>query len=150
MMNVTITQAGIEDIEKLVPVFDQYRVFYGCVSDINGARVFLRERFLNLQSIIFMATNSDGVCVGFTQLYPSFSSVSMKKVYILNDLFVLKEYRHFHIATMLIDAAKNVARTFNAVRVTLTTEVTNKEAQSLYEKTGFTFDIENKVYHWFL
>jgi len=36
--------------------------------------------------------------MGFAQLYPSFSSVSMKRLWILNDLFVSSEARGKYIS----------------------------------------------------
>jgi hypothetical protein len=86
--NIQVRQASVTDLEALVPLFDGYRQFYGKPSDIPLARAFLLERFEHNQSVIFIATQPDGSAVGFTQLYPSFSSVSAARTFLLNDLFV--------------------------------------------------------------
>lgn len=45
MSNITIRQAVLSDLEALVPLFDDYRQFYGRPSDIFAAREFLLARF---------------------------------------------------------------------------------------------------------
>ena len=82
-----IVQATIENVKDLAPLFDGYRVFYKQPSDLEKATEFLTQRFQKNDSVIFMAFEGASA-LGFTQLYPSFSSVSMQRTYILNDLFV--------------------------------------------------------------
>jgi len=72
---------------KIVGLIDAYRQFYKQSSDVASAYEFLKERFSHGESVIFLAFEGDQA-LGFTQLYPSFSSVSMARVFILNDLFV--------------------------------------------------------------
>jgi hypothetical protein len=71
-----IQKATISDLESLTVLFDLYRVFYEQTSDLEGAREFLKARILNDESVVFMAVDGEHP-VGFVQLYPSFSSVSM-------------------------------------------------------------------------
>jgi GNAT superfamily N-acetyltransferase len=59
--------------------------------------------------VILTATDK-GSMVGFAQLYPSFSSVLMKRIWILNDLFVEKDFRREGVAKLLMDAAERYAR----------------------------------------
>ncbi len=98
-MEVTIRQATTDDIEEIAKLFDAYRVFYEQGSDLSLAQEFLGNRLNNLESVIFCAYTSDEHCVGFAQLYPSFSSVSAKRIWILNDLFVLESVRGMGIGT---------------------------------------------------
>ena len=79
----------------------------------------------------------DGSAVGFTQLFPSFSSVSAARIFILNDLFVSPEARRRSVGSLLLDAAARFGREVGAVRLTLSTEVTNDKAQALYEREGW-------------
>jgi hypothetical protein len=90
--NLQIRQAVVGDLETLVPLFDAYRQFCRQTSDQAGAREFLRARFEHGQSVSFLAFVA-GVAVGFMQLYPSFSSASMARIFVLNDLFVSPEGR---------------------------------------------------------
>jgi ribosomal protein S18 acetylase RimI-like enzyme len=150
MNAIKIRQAGFNDIELVSKIFNEYRVFYGCEPDLKGAESFIYERVKNLESIIFIATDENDKCIGFTQLFPLFSSVSMKKVYILNDLFVYPDYRRQNVATLLLSESIRLGKHFQAARITLTTEISNLNAQKLYENNGFSFDRENKVYHYYI
>ena len=75
MTSITIRQAVLADLDAVVTLFDAYRQFYGQASDGVAARTFLQARFEHGQSVVLLA-ESQGQAVGFTQLYPSFSSVS--------------------------------------------------------------------------
>lgn len=134
-----IRQATVADLDRIVPLFDAYRQFYRQPSDPEGARRFLLDRFEHNQSIIFLAER-DAAAIGFTQLYPSFSSGAMKRIFILNDLFVAPVGRGQGVGTALLQAAANYARAVGALRLALSTEVTNQTAQSVYEKAGWQRD----------
>lgn len=136
---IAIRRANVTDLDELVPLFDAYRQFYRQPSDISGARQFLLDRFRYNQSIVFIAFSGERP-VGFTQLYPSFSSASMAQVLILNDLFVIPDIRKAGIGSGLLAAAVDHARQIGAVRVVLSTEVNNTVAQSLYENCGWKRD----------
>ncbi len=131
--------ANVEHLESLSILFDQYRVFYQQTSDIDSARLFLIERFECCDSIIFAARDGDQI-VGFTQLYPSFSSVSMKRVWILNDLFVTFSHRNQGIARSLMAMARQYAEETGAIRIGLSTQQSNHAAQALYESLGYEKD----------
>lgn len=85
-------------------LFDQYRQFYQQKSDVEGVLQFLEERIRNNESIIFLAYAEDKP-VGFMQLYPTFSSISIQRAWVLNDLFVDVDYRHSGVGSALLDAA---------------------------------------------
>ena len=142
-----VFQARPENLEEASKLFDQYRVFYKSPSDFEAARKFIEERCQKGDSTIFVASN-DGRVVGFTQLYPSFSSVSMKRVWILNDLFVDESHRGDGVAKSLMSAAENFARETGAIRIILATQISNVAAQSLYELRGYSKDEE--FYHYAL
>lgn len=135
--SVTVRQATIFDLDLLVPLFDLYRQFYRRPSDPDLARRFLRERFERNESIVFLATLGNGAAVGFTQLFPSFSSAAAARIFILNDLFVRPEARRMGAGSQLLSAAADFGRTAGAVRLTLSTEITNEAAQALYEAEGW-------------
>lgn len=136
MNQIEVKQADLTDIDSLVPLFDGYREFYGRHSDPRAAREFLTARLVNNESAIFIAHES-GAAVGFTQLYPCFSSVSLAHTFILNDLFVTLESRRKGVGGLLLSTAVDYAKTKNAIRLTLSTEVTNESAQALYESIGW-------------
>jgi len=147
MNQITVRQAVLSDIETLVPLFDSYRQFYGRTSDLVAAREFLSARFQHGESVMFLAFESD-TPVGFTQLYPSFSSVSLARAFILNDLFVSVDSRRKGIGSLLLTAAVDYAKTLNAICLTLSTEITNKTAQALYQSAGWKRDEQFYAYHF--
>ncbi|PHJ63104.1 acetyltransferase [Nostoc linckia z18] len=139
--------ANINHLESVSILFDEYRVFYHQVSDIEAAKEFLKERFQNNDSVVF-AANENREIIGFTQLYPSFSSVSMKRVWILNDLYVKESHRQKGVATLLMSAAQEYAKESGAVRLILATHISNTNAQKLYKTQGYIKDEE--FYHYAL
>ncbi len=127
-------------------LLDAYRSFYGRASDTVAARAFLQARFEHGQSVVFLA-HEGATPVGFTQLYPSFSSVSLARVFILNDLFVAPSHRRAGVGARLLDAAAEYARALGAVRLSLNTDVQNTTAQALYEAKGWKRDQEYFAFH---
>jgi GNAT superfamily N-acetyltransferase len=146
MSSITIRQAVLADLELVAGLFDAYRQFYDQVSDREAARNFLRARFEHGQSVMLLA-ESQGQAVGFTQLYPSFSSVSMARVFVLNDLYVSPSARRMGVGEQLLKAASSYAREMGAVRLSLNTNVQNLPAQALYESMGWTRDQKFHAYH---
>lgn len=140
-MPVAIRQAGLSDLDALVPLFDAYRRFYGQPGDLELARRFLQERFASLQSAILIAER-DGAAVGFVQLYPSFSSTRAQRIYVLNDLYVAPEAREGGVGRALLEAAADFGRRAGAARLALSTAKTNAAAQALYESCGWQRDDE--------
>lgn len=128
-----IEQLTIYQLEKIVPLFDDYRQFYEQESDMDAARAFLKARLEKRQSVIFVAQQDDDY-VGFTQLYPTFSSVGLKPAYILNDLYVAQQARSQGVAKQLMTAAFQYAQEQNARYITLETAKDNRVAQALYRK----------------
>jgi ribosomal protein S18 acetylase RimI-like enzyme len=130
-------------------LFNAYRMFYGRSSDLALAEKFLHDRLAAGESVIFFCQQQPAQTpVGFTQLYPSFSSVSAGRIWILNDLFVAPEARRFGVGRVLIQAAHDYARETNALRVVLSTAHTNIAAQALYESMGYIRDIEFRTYSY--
>ena len=148
MPDVSVRQAVLSDLAVLAPLFDGYRQFYGRASDLAAAEAFLRDRFGHGESVVFLATGGDGRPLGFTQLYPSFSSVSLARVFILNDLFVVPERRRGGVGSALLQAAVDHARALGAVRVSLNTDVGNATAQATYEARGWKRDRDYYAYHF--
>ncbi len=146
-MAIAVRQATLADVDDLALMFDAYRQFYKQSSAPEAARDFLRERFNHGESMAYLAYDGH-VPVGFTQLYPSFSSVSMARVFILNDLFVAPTHRRKGVAKQLIDAATHMAQTLGAVRVSLSTAIDNKTAQATYEALGWQRDSVFCAYHF--
>jgi GNAT superfamily N-acetyltransferase len=135
------TRAAVaSDLDALAPLFDGYRQFYGQPPDLARARAFLAERLAKGDSLIIAAVAENDAPIGFTQLYPSFSSVRAARIFILNDLFVAPAARGTRAGVALLEAAKAHARARGAVRLTLSTAHDNARAQSVYERNGWQRD----------
>lgn len=147
MNTITARQATLADLEALVPLFDGYRQFYGRNSDVDAVRDFLLARLTCGDSALFIA-HQDNTAIGFTQLYPSFSSVSLARIFVLNDLFVDEYVRRQGVASMLINTAVGFAAEQGAVRVSLSTAIANKTAQALYLSAGWQRDEQFLVFHF--
>ena len=135
-------------LDALAVLFDGYRVFYGQPSDLEKARAFLEERLANEESVIFAVTSEAGELLGFTQLYPLFSSVQARRVWLLNDLFVARHARRQGVGEMLMEAARHFAVETGAKGLALETGVENAGAQALYEKLGY--ERQEGTYWYFL
>ena len=85
--------------------------------------------------------------MGITQLYTTFDSLELSKKIILYDLYVRSEYRNKGIGRMLMNAAKSFAEEKGVTSVELSTAITNKNAQSLYESLNYQRDTEYYDYY---
>ena len=135
-MSIHIRRAEPGDGSLVAPLFDAYRVFYQQASDIEGALQFITDRLLQNESVIFIAYLNDAP-VGFTQLFPIFTSVGMQRTWLLNDLYVTEHVRCKGIAGALLDAAKSFGRSTNSKWLMLQTAIDNYPAQFLYLKNGW-------------
>src|SRR5215471_9743991 len=145
-----VIRAEAEHVDLVAPLFDLYRQFYKQPSDLDGARRFLSERLNEGESVIFLALDESGIGLGFTQLYPSFSSTSLRPLWILNDLFVRSDIRKQGVASALMERARQWGVETGAVELMLETATDNLTAQRLYEKLGWQRDKDFYTYHLFL
>ncbi len=144
-----VRRATVEDLKPLAILFDEYRQFYGASSDLQRSFQFLKQRFENEESVIFIHVKDD-VFTGFILLYLGFSSVACSTYYILDDVYVTPTYRRQGSAKQLIDTAILFAQHQNAQRISLQTQKNNYQSHELYEQMGFVKDNEFQTYHCFL
>jgi GNAT superfamily N-acetyltransferase len=110
-MSFTITQADVSHLDGLVPLFDAYRVFYGQPSEPDRCRSFLAERLAKRESVVYLAVDEEThEPLGFVQLYPLFSSVSVQRLWIVNDLLVQHGARKRGVAAGLLERCRTLAR----------------------------------------
>lgn len=144
---IKIKQAHSSHLNALARLFDGYRVFYKKESNLDAAKRFLNERMQQKESMIFVALLEEQL-VGFTQLYPLFSSTNMTKLWLLNDLYVEPKQRGKHISKGLIKAAQEHCKLTKANGISLETEKNNVPGNALYPKMGFALDQEHNFYFW--
>ncbi|MFT3791368.1 MAG: GNAT family N-acetyltransferase [Rudaea sp.] len=146
-MNARVRLATIHDLDTLTSLFDAYRQFYRQPGDLDYARAFLRERFAHHESTVLLAFAADDAAVGFTHLYPLFSSVRCVRTYLLNDLFVAPGARRHGVGKALLNAAADFARANGAASLSLSTATDNLPAQRLYESLGWMRETGFLEYH---
>jgi GNAT superfamily N-acetyltransferase len=143
-----VVRAGVEHLEALAPLFDAYRQFYDQPSDPRAGEEFLHARLSKDESVVFLAQDPDGTALGFTQLYPVFSSVRLKPMWILNDLYVAPSGRRLGIARALMARAKQHAIETGAGGLELQTGKENTGARTLYRDEGW--QLEEDYFRFYL
>ncbi|MEL0551544.1 MULTISPECIES: N-acetyltransferase [Enterobacteriaceae] len=143
---MNIYQAQPQDIDTVLPLYLGYRRFYQVEENAPQARDFILKRLQLNESVIFYA-EIDGKAVGFTQLYPLFCSLEMKRIWLLYDLFVDESARQQGVAQQLIARAEQLAKESDSAFIMLSTATDNTQAQALYEHNGFVRDNDFYVYN---
>jgi ribosomal protein S18 acetylase RimI-like enzyme len=146
-MGFTIGLATAADVDRVAPLFDAYRQFYGLSSDLRLCRRYLAERIGRDESVVMLAADENGTALGFVQMYPGFSSLAAARTYVLYDLFVDPAARQRGVGRRLMEAAAEEARQRGAVSIVLSTARTNQPAQRLYESLGWVRDEEFYEYN---
>ncbi len=140
-MNIAVRRADANDLDALAGLFDAYRQFYKQPGDVAAARVFLAERIAGDESVVLIAEHDvvsiNAKAIGFTQLYPLFSSVRLGRTWLLNDLYVAPHARRLGAARALLDAACAFACERGALGIELETGHDNVNAQALYRNAGW-------------
>ena len=145
-MTVSVRKATIDDLKQLSVLFDGYRIYYKQPSDIPKAEAFMLQRLTRGDSTIFVAHDGNTL-LGFTQLYPIFSSVNARASLLLNDLFVSSDARRMGVARALMNHATDFAKGQDACWLMLQTERINEKAQGLYESLGYKRDEDCYYYY---
>jgi len=145
-----IIEAKLEHIDLIYPLFNEYMIFYKKPSDELKYKSYLKDRIENEEATIFLALNDENEPMGFVLNYYSFSSVSLGKIIVLNDLFVHSDHRKKGVAEQLINSSFDLAKNRGAIRVDLGTAKDNKIAQNLYKKIGFSKDEEFYAYSYMI
>jgi len=143
-----ITKATLSDLEELNELFDGYRVFYEKDSDKETSKAFLKERIEKNESVIYISRNREGVATGFVQLYPVFSSTRMKRLWLLNDLYVDSNFRGQGFSKALIERSKKLCLETDACSMMLETAKDNYVGNQLYPVTGWDLDEDHNYYTW--
>jgi len=138
-MDLTVRPAVLADLETLVSLFEGYRRFYEQAPDAELTRGFLGERLALGDSVVYLAEQNQRA-LGFVQLYPIFSSTRCRRLWLLNDLFVVPEGRGRGVGRALMEAARSHAEATGACGLELATARTNHPGQRLYESLGWIRD----------
>ena len=142
---MNVIRATSTDVPLAAPLFAAYREFYGEPYDVEAATVFLTERLEREESIVLLAVDGD-TAVGFTQIYPAFSSTRLAPIWILNDLFVSEDSRGSGAVDALLDTAAKLGHEAGAIAIELATAHTNLRAQSVYVRHAYEPDGKYRHY----
>ena len=139
---VTIKKATEHDVDELVGIIKRYREFQGvAIQDSSEIREFISARIKKSESIILIAVSeATDMIVGFVQLYPVFSTVSLQRQWLLNDIYVIEDERSKGIGSSLVKAVKEYFRG-TAKGFILVTQKTNTGAKRFYDKHGWRTDV---------
>lgn len=134
-----IIPASLDHLDLLTPMFIRYRELYGAMPQAEASKDFLAERLNKQEAIILLAFEEDTL-LGFCLVYPSFSSVSLRPMWIINDMYVAEDARRKHIAQQLLKALTEHARSNDVVRLRVSIHASNEIAHRLYESVEFAED----------
>ncbi len=146
MSNIRIIKSNTDYLKPLGILFYQYRQFYSQVSNLSRSISFIKERIEKQDSVIFLALDISDKVLGFAQLYPTFSSISISKKWILNDLFVSEDSSRLGAEMKIIQSVEELAFETKATSIFLEVQVKNKKAQHLYKSLGYIEETEHYSY----
>ena len=146
MVAISVLRAERSDIPDLAVLFDEYRSLYGCHPDASAVGNFLAERIDRHESI-FLLARAPHAASGFLQLIPIYSSVTLKRGFLLNDLYVRRDLRRKGVGKALLAAAAKLAVQSGASHMMLSTESSNEIAQALYRSAGWQRDDRFYFFH---
>ncbi|MFT0213919.1 GNAT family N-acetyltransferase [Pseudomonas sp. F1_0610] len=133
-----IIQATCDHLDLLVPMFVRYRELYGARPMVELSRAFLEQRIRSQEAVVYLAfTKDSNELIGFSLLYTSYSSLSLRPVWILNDIFVIESARRKQVARSLVIRSRDDATAANAVRLRVATNTHNNAIRKMYESLGF-------------
>lgn len=122
------------NIEEVLPLIKAYQAFYKVteISDAKNLAFFSQFGESDAKGCQFLFREKDKVA-GFATVYFSFTSTIAEKVAVLNDVFVLDDYRGKGIARQLIEHCRAYASEMGAARLQWLTALDNEPANRLYE-----------------
>jgi glycosidase/GNAT superfamily N-acetyltransferase len=134
-----IQSASANDIHTITHLFVDYARSFGETNPIfDNISAFLQDKINNAGYTLYFA-EKDGTPVAFAGLYPIYSSVTLKKQWLLNDFYVSQNCRGQGIGTALMNEIKASLKA-EAQGIILVTSDKNAEAKAFYEANGFSSD----------
>jgi ribosomal protein S18 acetylase RimI-like enzyme len=120
-------------------LFDEYRQAFGYASSRAAGLEYIRGCVAGGEVAVFTACYESRLLepLGFTMLYPSFSSVQLRRTWQMQDIFVVPRARRCGIARALMEHVIKFARQQGAQHITLLSRIENGPASSLFSSLGF-------------
>lgn len=144
---MTLVPAQLTHVQGIVPIMEEYRKFCGFDSKEEQTQAFLTHLIKDNKSVMLLVIEEQSQQImGFVNLYPSYSTLALQPIWLLNDLAVSRQFRGRGLAKFLINGALEFAKESGAIRIEFKTEMTNTRAQALYNSLGFSIDKDNVYY----
>ncbi|MFF5801818.1 GNAT family N-acetyltransferase [Streptomyces sp. NPDC012746] len=145
---IVMRAADEDDIDTAAALFRGYLDFYEvAVEDPDRPRAFLAERIRSGESLVLLADAPGAGTVGFAQVYRTFSSLALRPMWILSDLYVAPSGRRSGAGRALLREVLRRAGAAGMAGVQLETAYDNHVAQALYEAEGFERDEFHIYFH---
>lgn len=106
-------------IDQFVIVVDEYRKFCGFNLSPEATKGFFKNLHKENKAATFIAISEEYEIMGFINLYPSYSTLSLRKIWILNDLGVSSRFRRLGVAQALIKKSIEFAKESGSIRIEL-------------------------------
>ena len=131
-----IEEVNNENIDEVLPLIKKYQEFYGCeYIDDEKNRLFFSQ-FINSDQGVLHVYRCEDRAIGFSTIYQGYSSTRAESVAILNDLYVLPDFRGRGYGKQLVNHAVKSARARGYSRLQWLTAQDNAKAQKLYNELG--------------
>ena len=126
-----------QNLDAVLPLIKEYQQFYKVqnIDDVKNKTFFLQFGMDTEKGCLFGYKNNNKF-IAFATVYFTFSSTITSKVAVMNDLYVIKEFRGQGIARKLITHCEKFAKSKNAVRLQWVTAKENEIAQKVYSAIG--------------
>ncbi|MNC13737.1 aminoalkylphosphonic acid N-acetyltransferase [compost metagenome] len=133
-MSFLIRNAEPNDLSSLTELMYEYIVgFYQNpkppVEKINN---LIRTLFDQQKGVQFVA-EQNGELVGFATLFFTFSTMKADKITVMNDLFVIEQFRGTEVESQLFLECQKYSQNHGYANMTWITSTDNKRAQSFFE-----------------
>jgi ribosomal protein S18 acetylase RimI-like enzyme len=151
MNEYRVERINLNHKNRFADLFNQYNSFRDETLREKPVLNRMGERMFNSEPVLFIAlrNQAESIPVGFIQLYSICSSTNAVKTTIVNDLYVLPDYRKNGIALKLIEVAVKYAINNKSALIQLETLQDDLNAQKLFESVGFksqTSESELNIY----
>ena len=134
----SIDLVGEGDLGELLPLLRAYCDFYE-VAPPDDALLALSRALIadpEREGLQLLARDEAGRPVGFATVFWSWSTLSVGRIGVMNDLFVAPEGRGRGVAEALIEACVERCRERGAQVLAWQTALDNHRAQAVYDRVG--------------
>ncbi|MED1800815.1 GNAT family N-acetyltransferase [Brevibacillus porteri] len=136
-MSFIIRSAAADDVNSLTELMHEYVVgFYQNPWPGTEKIHNLIQTLLEKQQGVQFVVEQEGKLIGFATLYFTISTMKADKITLMNDLFVLEQYRDTEVESQLFLECQRYTQKQGFAHMTWITSIQNNRAQLFFEKMG--------------